>query len=501
MVANRPDEEDFDVVIVGLGPVGATLAHLLGLHGIRTLVLEREPAAYHLPRAMHFDDEVMRVFQAVGLADRIATRTRVNPGMRFVDAEGRLLLDWPRPQEVGPQGWHASYRVHQPDLEAILRDGLATRDGVEVRTRCEAFAVEDMGDHVHLRYEDMSRGRTHRIRTRYVVGCDGARSLVRRFIETGMEDYGFHERWLVVDVLLKRPKPELGDHSIQHCNPARPATYVRGPENRRRWEIAVLPDEDSARIAAAPEVWRLLAPWITPGEAELERATVYTFHSLIAERWRRGRLFLAGDAAHQTPPFMGQGMCAGIRDAANLGWKLALALDGRVDEALLDSYQSERHPNVREYITTAVRLGHLVNTSGTEAALRAAFRVPDGTARMESIYPPLGPGLGTGPYAGRLFGQPRLPDGRRLDDMTGAVPVLVAEPSLVAGLRVPAAVALVTTAEMPDAAEHLARLGTRAVLLRTDRYIFGTADAAEDLADLLAAMPLSPTNLPEPEMV
>ena len=141
---------------------------------------------------------------------------------------------------------------------------------------------------------DMSRGRIHRIRAGYVVGCAGARSLVRRVIESGM--------------LLKQPKSGLGDHSIQHCNPARPATYVRGPGDRRRWEITVLPDEDATRIATAPEVWKLLVGWITPEKAELERAAVYTFHSLIAERRRRGRLFLAGDAAHQTPPFMGQGM-------------------------------------------------------------------------------------------------------------------------------------------------------------------------------------------------
>jgi 3-(3-hydroxy-phenyl)propionate hydroxylase len=401
---------------------------------------------------------------------------------------------------VGPQGWHASYRVHQPELERVLRDGLAVRESVTIRTRCEAFSVEDRGDHVHLRYEDMSGGRIHRIRARYVVGCDGARSLVRRFIETGMEDYGFHERWLVVDVLLKRPKPELGDHSIQHCNPARPATYVRGPGIRRRWEVTVLPDEDSTAIATAPEVWKLLAGWITPEEAELERAAVYTFHSLIAERWRRGRLFLAGDAAHQTPPFMGQGMCAGIRDAANLGWKLALALRGHGGDELLDSYQAERHPNAREYITTAVRLGGLINTCGTEAALRAAMPAPDGTARMESIAPPLGQGLGIGRHAAQLFGQPRLPDGRRMDDATGPGPVLVAEPSLIADLRMPAGVALITTDETPDAAAHLARFGARAALLRPDRHIFGTAETAAELADLLAAMPLSPGNLPELEM-
>jgi 3-(3-hydroxy-phenyl)propionate hydroxylase len=497
---NRSGEEEFDVVIVGYGPVGATLAHLLGLQGVRTLVLEREAATYHLPRAVHFDDEVMRVFQTIGVADRISALTRINPGMRFVDREGLLLLDWPRPQEVGPQGWHASYRVHQPDLEEVLRDALAARDSVEVRTRCDAFLVEDRGDHVHLRYEDLSRGRIVRIRARYVVGCDGARSLVRRFIETEMEDYGFHERWLVVDVLLKRPKPELGDHSIQHCNPARPATYVRGPGNRRRWEIAVLPDEDCTRITTAPEVWRLLADWITPEEAELERTAVYTFHSLIAECWRRGRLLLAGDAAHQTPPFMGQGMCAGIRDAANLGWKLVLALRGYGGEELLDSYQRERHPNVREYIMTAVRLGGLINTCGSEAALRAAMRAPDGTARMESIAPPLGPGLGLGRHAGRLFGQPRLPDGRLMDDTIGNAPVLVAECSLVAGLQVPACVALVTTEEAPDVKAHLARFGVSAALLRPDRYLFGTADTAEELADLLAALLLSPVKHREAEM-
>jgi 3-(3-hydroxy-phenyl)propionate hydroxylase len=496
----RSSEEDFDVIIVGYGPVGATLAHLLGLHGVRTLVLEREPATYHLPRAVHFDDEVMRIFQTIGVADRIAARTRINPGMRFVDAEGRLLLDWPRPQEVGPHGWHASYRVHQPDLEEVLRDALAARESVEVRTRCEAFLVEDRGDHVHLRYEDLSRGCVVRARARYVVGCDGARSLVRRFIETGMEDYGFHERWLVVDLLLKRPKAELGDHSIQHCNPARPATYVRGPGNRRRWEIAVLPDEDCTRIATASEVWKLLADWITPEEGELERTAVYTFHSLIAECWRRGRLFLAGDAAHQTPPFMGQGMCAGIRDVANLGWKLAVALGGQGSEELLDSYQSERHPNVREYITTAVRLGGLINTCGTEVALRAALRAPDGTARMDSLLMPLGPGLGAGPHAGQLFGQPRLRGGRRMDDAIGNAPVLVSEPSLVADLRLPGGVAVLTTEEAPDAAADLVRLGVSAALLRPDRYVFGTADTAEELADLLAALPLSPVTQPEPEI-
>lgn len=461
--------QDYDVAIIGYGPAGATLAHLLGQCGLSVLVLERESAAYHLPRAVHFDAEVMRVLQWIGVAEQIEPLTALHPGMRFVSPEGKLLLDWPRPQGIGPQGWRANYRFHQPDLERLLRDGLADRPTVTVRPRCDAFLVEDRGEDVEIRFEDMSCGKVERVKAKYVVGCDGARSLVRRFIETGMEDYGFHERWLVVDVILNAEKPELGDHSIQYCVPERPATYVRGPGMRRRWEITVQPGEDAAEIARPERVWELLSDWLTPEEAVLERTAVYVFHSLVADDWRRGRLLLAGDACHQTPPFMGQGMCAGTRDVANLYWKLALICQGKVTgaaaEHLLDTYESERKPNAREYIQTAVRLGGLINTAGTETALRAALPAADGSARMVSIAPPIGPGLGIGPKAGRLFGQPRLQDGRWMDDVFRHQWVVVAEDDLAAGLDLPPGVGLVTTANS-NAAEHLARLGARATVLR-----------------------------------
>ena len=157
--ANGSTPDRFDVVIIGLGPVGATLANLLGLQGVSTLVLERETEAYHLPRAVHFDDEVMRVFQTIGLAEEIIPSLRVNPGMRFVDAAGALLMDWPRPQEVSEFGWHASYRFHQPDLERTLRDGLKRFPSVRVRTRYDAFAFEQDAEGVTVRYEDLATGR------------------------------------------------------------------------------------------------------------------------------------------------------------------------------------------------------------------------------------------------------------------------------------------------------------------------------------------------------
>ncbi|GGF72654.1 3-(3-hydroxyphenyl)propionate hydroxylase [Azorhizobium oxalatiphilum] len=494
MIENRSKSADqFDIAIIGLGPVGATLANLLGLQGISTLVLERETEAYHLPRAVHFDDEVMRVFQTIGLAQDILPCTRVNPGMRFVDADGALLMDWPRPQDVGPQGWHASYRFHQPDLERILRAGLSRFPNVQTRTRCDAFAFTDTGEDVVIGYEELDTGTLRQARARYVVGCDGARSLVRRFIGASMDDLGFHERWLVVDAVLRRPKPELGDHTIQYCDPARPATYVRGPGDRRRWEITVLPEEDGRAMVNPQKVWGLLARWLSPDEAELERAAVYTFHSAVARAWRAGRLLLAGDAAHQTPPFMGQGMCAGIRDAANLAWKLAAVVQDRTCDALLDTYQSERAPDVRAYIETAVRLGGLINTCGTEAALNAAFRDADGVVRLRSREPRLGPGLAIGraDLSGTRSPQPRLDDGRGLDTAVGYGFALLARDALwkSAGESTrqcfrQADITVVTEADGPDIAPILSDARACALLIRPDRYVAGAASDDGELAAL-----------------
>jgi len=496
--------QHYDVAIVGYGPAGATLAHLLAQCGLTVVVLERESAAYHLPRAVHFDAEVMRVFQWIGIAEEMQEKTHMHPGMRFVDPQRRLLLDWPRPQGEGPQGWRANYRFHQPDLEDLLRGHMTRREGVTIRTRCDVFLVEDKGEKVELRFEDMSCGKVERVSAQYVVGCDGARSLVRRFIESGMEDYGFHERWLVVDVILKHDKPELGDYSIQYCRPERPATYVRVPGRRRRWEITVKPEEDANEITRPERVWELLSDWISPVEATLERTAVYAFHSLVAEDWRKGRLLLAGDACHQTPPFMGQGMCAGIRDVANLYWKLALICKGKVRgeaaEQLMDSYESERKSNAREYIRTAVRLGGLINTAGTKEALRAAFPTSGGSARMESIAPPLGAGIGMGEKAGRLFGQPRMADGTLMDVVFHHQFVVIAEAGLAQGLTLPEGVGLVTP-DNSNAADHLARLGARATVLRPDRHTLGSADTREELEALLALVLPNPTETQQSEMV
>lgn len=500
MSCNKTLKDNYDVVIVGFGPVGATLANLLGKCGVNTLVIDREAAAYHLPRAVHFDDEVMRVFQTIGLGNEVVATLRVNPGMRFVDPEGTLLLDWPRPQEITAQGWHASYRCHQPDLERILRDGLNRFPNVDVRTRCEANAVVDEGEKVVIECTDLSDNSKIAVTAKYVVGCDGANSLIRKTIGPDMEDFGFNERWLVVDVLLKQDKPSLGDHSIQYCNPERPVTYVRGPGNRRRWEITVLDHENSEEIAQPAAVWNLLKPWISEDEAELERTAVYTFNSQIVWKWRGGRLMVAGDAAHLTPPFMGQGMCAGIRDVSNLGWKLALCVKNKADDALLDTYAIERHPHVKAYIQTAVRLGGLINTCGTEEALHAAFKTSTGPARMESITPRLGVGLAAGNTSatGKLFAQPRLNEGVMADDCSGYAPVLYVDRSKFNATDWPEALIadkglkVVSTSDSSDLEQYLSELDAAAVLARPDRYIQGTATSSAELIELVEATPCSP---------
>ena len=489
----RGHQRPCDVVIVGLGPTGAVLAGLLGLCGVNVVVLERERAILDLPRAVHFDGEVMRIFQTIGVADQVAAVSRINAGMRFVDPGGRLLLDWPRPQQVGPQGWYPSYRFHQPDLEAILRDRLCTMPNVGVLLGADAISIDQDANCATVTYRNGDRQQT--LAAGYVVGCDGARSLVRERITNRAEDLGFHERWLVVDLLLNAERPDLGDFTIQYCHPHTPATYVRGPGRRRRWEIAIgdLPD---AEALAPKHIRQRLSRWLTPAEAAVERAAVYTFHSVISSSWRHGRLLIAGDAAHQSPPFMGQGMCAGIRDAANLAWKLALCIRYGHDDAVLDTYQSERHPHVRAFIEGAVDLGRLVNSSDSEAALKSAFRQPDGTYKMTTISPRLGPGLwhADSPAAGNISRQLRRNRGSLSDDSVGYGPAVLAHSTALAawagrGAAERKGIKVLESDDLDGAIDYLGEVGAVAVGVRPDRYVYATADDAVTLDVLVQGLP------------
>ncbi len=481
-----------DIIIVGCGPSGATLSLLLAQCGISSLVLEREKNIYPLPRAVHFDDQIMRVFQALGVSNALEGVVRYNPGMRFLDPQGNLLLDWPRPAGIGENGWHTSYRFHQPDLENILRNKMQSIECIQLQTGIEVDAIRQSEQHasVHCTNGD-------EYRAKYVVGCDGANSIVRSTIGNDIDDFGFNERWLVVDTLLNTEKPELGDYTIQHCGRDRPATYVRCPANRRRWEISLKPEDDTRTVTSDSSIWNFIGEWVSHHDASIERSAVYEFKSHVAKAWRKNRLFIAGDAAHLTPPFMGQGMCAGIRDASNLAWKLAICcrekqLPDITREAILDSYQSERIPNVTEYIETAIKLGAIINSCSTELALKKAFTRDDGTVQLKSMMPKLGSGVGVGSNAcvGSWCIQPQLQSGTWLDDMARYKAILIIESQLLlehlqSDATTEPDCLVITTQDEPELQSVLTHYSVDAILIRPDRYILGSATNSVELAELL----------------
>ena len=471
----------YDVILIGLGPTGATLANLLGMCGVSVLILERESGIYPLPRAVHFDDEIMRVWQNVGIADALVSQIRINKGMRFCSYAGEVLLDWPRPQTVTDNGWHASYRFHQPDLELQLRAALKRFPRVSCKTQCTLLNIEQSGEREHsfvcVRYQDLRVNREVEVSAQYVVGCDGANSTVRDLINVGMQSFGFEQRWLVVDAELNHPMPALGDHTIQYCDPLRPATYCRNPGNRRRWEFALSGHQSDQQVTDTAAVWSLLEPWITPDDARLERQAVYTFKSEVAQRWRVGNVFLAGDAAHLTPPFMGQGMCAGIRDAANLAWKLACACNNTAAPALLASYETERKPNVIAYIKKAVELGELINHIGSDGVREHGSGV--GSPKMKSIESRLGVGLGADHdvHRGRQCPQFKLNSGQLHDQQTGYRFVLLTKQTETPDVPSTVPVQMRSTLlanQHPELDDLLNRHSLDTMLVRPDHYILAT---------------------------
>ena len=445
-----------DVAIVGCGPVGALFANLLGHAGLSVDIYDREREVHALPRAVHFDGEVMRIFQAAGLADRVASATRPSPyGARYEDASGRTLLIRRGTEGPGPQGWSGSWYFHQPILEGILRGGLKRFTNVRVHLGREVGSVDELD-------------------ARFVVGCDGARSLVRHAIGSRQVDLGMHQPWLVVDLLCDPDSPRtqaLPLHSLQFCDPARPMTLVNVNGRRRRWEIMLMPGDDPERLTEPDIFWPMIRRWLRPEDARIERAAVYTFHSIVQEGWRKGRLLLAGDSCHQTPPFLGQGMCAGMRDASNLAWKLAAVLRDGAPDSLLDTYESERRPHVTEFIELAVRLGAVIQATDPAIVAERDRRFAAGTESFDFPQAQLGPGhrQDAPPPVGTIFLQPRLRDGRLMDEAIGQRFAIVGMTTLLEHLR-PDAVLL------PDVGrEWLTRHGVRAALLRPDRYIFAVA--------------------------
>jgi 3-(3-hydroxy-phenyl)propionate hydroxylase len=484
-----------DVLVVGLGPVGAALSALLARRGVSVMAIERDTTIYPLPRAVHFDHEIMRLFQELGVADEVARHATANRGYEFRAADGQLLMSFAAEAEAA-SGWASGYMFHQPSLEAALRDVLAASPHAEMRIgwRFDGLAQDAAGVTAQVSGPDGAA----EIRAGYLVGCDGASSPVREALGVGLSSYGFDEPWLVVDVKAA-PGARLPEVNLQVCDPVRPTTCVLAGPGRHRWEFMLLPGETAEDMLQDGVIEALLAPWDC-GPTEIERRAVYRFHGLVAERWRAGRVLLAGDAAHQTPPFAGQGMCSGLRDAANLAWKLEAVLDGRADPALLDSYQAEREPHARALIELAIGMGRVVCTLDPAAA---ATRDQEMLARQAAAASPLplprpspltdGCILAGAPGAGELFPQPtcgRGPRRLRMDDALGEGPWLISARALDLAFAEPPLRHLDEPELAPFRTEVLAWLaerGAEAVLVRPDRYVFGAGEPTALVAAWTAA--------------
>ena len=372
------------IVIAGAGPVGVIAAILLARRGLPSLIVERHAEPYGLPRAVHIDDEVFRALQDVGIAAEFEAISRPFPGMRLLDASYRTMAEFERSIEPGINGYPQANFFDQPDLERILREALATYPLIELRTSTELVSVEHSDQQVRVLVRDLATGREEWITAPALLGCDGANSTVRELIGSDIEGMGYEERWCVVDARCEEQLP-VWSGMYQVCDPTRATTFGQIGQHRYRWEFHLDEGEQSSDILEESTLRSLVAPVLGDVDfASLDfiRSAQYTFRAQVADQWRSGRVFLLGDAAHLTPPFVGQGLCAGIRDAINLAWKLDFVLERGAPEDLFETYQAERKPHAKKFIRLAMLVGWAMTGGQDRAAvvrkgaLAVATRIP-----------------------------------------------------------------------------------------------------------------------------
>lgn len=391
---------DFDVIQIGYGPVSKASALFLQRLGWSVGVFERWEEVYPLPRAVCIDHELYRVLHAAGLGDVAGRVCNDAPTYRWFNAEWKELLaiDWAAGSISG--GSEVNF-IHQPSFEWAMDARIKASDGIALNFHCEAVAFHQDDDGVTVIIRDTKTGTTRDYTARYLIGIDGANSFVRESLGIKRADLGFEADWLVIDFALNGGLtardlgiPECG----QYANPVRPTTIVPGgveADGRvlRRWEFMRLPHETREEMVEEEKVWELLNAWIKPDQGELIRHALYTFRSLVADTFQKGRVFLAGDAAHVMPPFMGQGMCAGLRDVWNLAWKLDLVMRGKADPSLLDTYTPERAPHVTDVIRISMFLGSIICMPDPEEARKRDEMFLGGNAPKPAPFPILTDGM------------------------------------------------------------------------------------------------------------
>jgi 3-(3-hydroxy-phenyl)propionate hydroxylase len=377
-------EEKWDIVIIGLGPVGATLTNLLNSYGVRCLAVDASSEVYDLPRAIGLDQEALRAFQQIGIIDQISKFVDEYKSSEYRTKSGEIIRKFLSPPPPHHLGWPPYATFVQPEIEVALRENIENQPNIELTS----YKKENT-----LKFKDTNTDQIIQFKSRFVIGCDGGNSFVRKKLGIQFDDLGFDQSWLVLDLVVADTSL-LPNVNIQYCDPARPHTYIVGPGKIRRWEFMLLPGETPAEVTKPEKIWSLLEPWITQAEAKIWRTATYRFHALIAQRWRQNNVILAGDACHMTPPFLAQGMVQGIKDAINLSWKLAAVIKGAPD-SIIDSYEQERSPLVREIISITKELGLIICETDIEKtilrdeAMLQKMRSGSGETIRQDLFPPL----------------------------------------------------------------------------------------------------------------
>jgi 3-(3-hydroxy-phenyl)propionate hydroxylase len=504
-------QSDHDVAIVGFGPVGAFTALLLAESGLRVAVFEASTDPVVLPRAIGLDGESVRSFQRVGRGQIISDLlqpARKNDALAFTNSKHEPHFAVPLPGR-GLNGWRDTAFFDQPELEAQLREFVADQSNVDVFLGHEAIALEQSADRAVIDVRERMTGREYRSSAAYLIGCDGASSWVRRSLGIEWTSLGYDQDWLVIDIVIRDPA-DLPFTTMQVCDPERLTTYICSKDPNRRWEFQLLEGETRDEMVDPARIKVLLDDWIARDRYTIRRAAVYQFHAATASRWRVGRILLAGDAAHQTPPFLGQGLNAGFRDAVNLGWKLPLVSKGVCDTSLLDSYFDERDPHARDLVDWAVGIGKLMETLAAREAGRPdpypEASQSDGYGQGRTAPPLRGGALmleqaERHPQIGALFRQPRyrLADGGEalFDDLLGRDFAVVArsrgdiemsEASKALFERLNGRCVVLEDVDLfEDEVDHVFRRSP-AVVLRPDRIVFGVVDESTNLDALMNAL-------------
>ncbi len=491
------------VVIIGAGPTGVTAATLLAQYGVNCLVLDRWADVYPQPRAVHLDDEIRRIIGRLGISDEFATISRPASGLRLLDPTMRVLAEFRRDTAESVHGYPQANMFDQPEFETLLRTNLKRYPDAQLVGDVEVTDIAETADGtVRVTYLDRTDGSVNAVDADYVLGCDGANSVVRSKIGAAMRDLKFDQRWLVVDVATEAELDQWdGVHQV--CDPVRAGTYMRIGPTRYRWEFRLLPGESADDYRSLESLRPLIAPWtatVDSGDLELIRVTEYTFKAQIADRWRRGHVFLLGDAAHLTPPFIGQGMGAGIRDAMNLTWKLAGVIAGDLPAFVLDSYEQERKHHARAMIRLALGVGWAMTAGGrfgnmmrrlvvTRLRLAPGLRSKVVDSRTPSLRRSTFVRRSRSPreLAGTLCPNPKLADGRRLDTVLsdGFAVITVVRPTAAQQRTLETRGAAVHVAE-GAAAKWLRGGRAAAAIVRPDRTVMCTG---RDLADICAVLP------------